>query len=189
MFSEKAMFDTQMDVAKVATAQTVSHVADTYRTGGELLNQAWVQSTVALLVGFVVHGLVVSQVVKPSTGNAKVDAGLADVVKVGTALTVAQVVNATLKGGEVNLSNEWMQSTAMTLAAFFAFHVVVADYVPSVEGHQATVMDLAKVAFTSMGARYLAGGDLMDNEYLMSLAGTMAGFAVFHEVVRPRLFA
>lgn len=183
------MFDTQVDVAKVATAQTVSHLSDSFRTGQEMFNQSWVQSTVALLVGFVVHGLIVSQVVKPSTGNAKVDAGLADVVKVGTALTVAQVVTSQMKGGDIELSNEWMQSTAMTLAAFFAFHVVVADYVPTVEGHQATVMDMAKVAFTSMAARYLAGGNLMDNEYLMSLAGTLLGFGVFHEIVRPRVFA
>jgi len=186
MFSEKALFDTQVDVAKGATVGTVSQLVDSYRKGEETLPMSWVYATVATLVGFVAHGLVVSQVVKPSTGNTQVDAGLADVVKVGTVLSVSQAIN-TAMAGEVDFSEEWMTSTGMTLAAFFAFHVGVAPYVPQVEGRQAMVMDLAKAAFTSLAVQYVSGQE-MNQEYLMTLAGTLLGFAVFHEVVNPRLF-
>ena len=186
--SPKAVLDTQVDVAKATTVETVSHLAGVYRKGGEVMPTQWIFATVSLLVGFVVHGLVVSQVLKPSTGNAKVDAGLADAVKVGTVLTVSQVINTSMKGS-VNLSDAWMKSTAMNLIAFFVFHVLVAERVPSVEGYQATVMDLAKVAFTSVAVQYMSGSSVMDQEYLLSLAGTLAGFAVYHELVHPRVFA
>lgn len=187
MFSEKALFDTQVDVAKAATTRTVSHLAGVYRKGDEVMPVEWVYATVATLVGFVVHGLVVSQVLKPSTGNVKVDAGLADVVKVGTVLAVSNAINTAMKG-QVDFSDAWMRSTVMTLGAFFAFHVVVADQVPQVEGRQAMVMDLAKASFTSLAVQYLSG-KAIDQEYLLTLAGTLAGFAVFHEVVHPRVFA
>ena len=92
MFSEKALFDTQVDVAKASTVGVVSQVANSLRTGAAMFPTQWVNATVATLVGFVAHGLVVSQMVKPSTGNAQVDAGLADALKVATVLAVANVV-------------------------------------------------------------------------------------------------
>jgi hypothetical protein len=187
MFSEKALFDTQVDLAKAGTVASTSQLLNSYRKGGEYFPMAWVYATVATLVGFVVHGLIVSQVIKPNTGNMSVDSGLSDVVKVGTVLLVAEAINTGMRG-DVELSESWMMSTGITLAAFFAFHVVVAPYIPSVEGHQATVMDVAKAGFTTVIAHYMAGG-AMDNEFMLSLAGTLAGFAVFHEVVAPRVFA
>lgn len=187
MFSEKALFDTQVDLAKAGTVKSTSQLLDVYRKGGEYFPMAWVYATIATLVGLVVHGLVVSQVIKPSTGNVAVDAGLADVVKAGTVLLVAEAINTGMKGN-VELSESWMMSTGITLAAFFAFHVVVAPYVPNVEGHQATVMDIAKAGFTTVAAHYVSGG-VIDNEFMLSLAGTLVGFAVFHEVVAPRVFA
>lgn len=186
--SPKAVMDTHKDVLKAATVESVSHLAGVYRKGGDVMPTQWVYATVATLVGFVVHGLVVSQVLKPTTGNTKVDAGLADVVKVGTVLTVSQVINTAMTGS-VDLSESWMRSTAMTLVAFFAFHTLVAEHVPSVEGYQATVMDLSKAAFTSVAVQYMSGASVMNQEYLLSLAGTLAGFAVYHELVHPRVFA
>jgi len=187
MFSEKALFDTQVDLAKAGTVGATSHLLNSYRKGGEYFPMAWVYATIATLVGFVAHGLVVSQVIKPNTGNVSVDAGFADVIKVGTVLLVAEAINTGMKGN-VELSESWMMSTGVTLAAFFAFHVAVAPYVPSVDGHQATVMDLAKAGFTTVVAHYVAGG-VIDNEFMLSLASTLAGFAVFHEVIAPRVFA
>ncbi|ADO67354.1 hypothetical protein crov320 [Cafeteria roenbergensis virus] len=186
MFSEKALFDTQVDLVKAATVKSVSHLSESYRGDGDYLSMPWIYATVATLVGFVAHGLVVSQVLKPSTGNVQVDAGLADVVKVGTVLTVSQAIN-TAMAGQVDLSEQWMTSTGVTLAAFFAFHVAVAPYVPKVEGRQAMVMDLAKAAFTSVAVQFVRGEE-MNTEYFMTLAATLAGFAIFHEVIYPRVF-
>ena len=188
MFSEKALLDTQADVAKAATAGTIAHLLESYRTGSDMFPNPWIYATVASLVGFVVHGLVVSQVVKPSTGNAQVDAGLADVVKVGTVLAVSQAINSAMAGG-VAFPDSWMNSTAITLAAFFAFHVVAAPYVPEIPmlSSPATA-DVAKVTFTSLAIQYVSGGEV-NTEYLISLAATLAGFVVFHEVVAPRLLA
>lgn len=186
MFSEKALFDTQTDLAKITSAETLGHIANIARKGGELMSNKWVLSTVATLVGFVVHGLLVSQMVKPTTGNVNVDAGLADVVKVGTVLTVANAINTGMNG-RVQFSEEWMKSTAITVAAFFAFHVLVADFVPVVEGRQALVMDVAKVSFTSVAIQLLSGKQL-DVDYLISVAGTLSGFVVFHELIHPRFF-
>lgn len=186
MFSEKALFDTQVDVAKASTVKTVSHLADSYRRGQAYMPTQWIYATVASLVGFVVHGLVVSQVVKPSTGNPQVDAGLADAVKVATILAVSQAINTAMKG-QVDFSEQWMTTTGLTMAAFFAFHVGVAPRLPQMEGRQALVMDLAKAAFTSVVVQYMSG-QALDQEYLLTLAGTLAGFTVFHEIVHPRVF-
>lgn len=187
MFSEKALFDTQVDVAKASTTSTIAHLADVYRKGTSAFPTSWMFATVASLVGFVIHGLVVSQVIRPTTGYPTVDAGLADVVKIGTVLTVSQAINTAMTG-QMEFSSGWMTSTAMTLGAYFAFHTAVAPYVPQVQGRQALVMDLAKAAFTSMAVQYLSGRAI-DREYLMSLGGTLLGLTVFHEVVYPRVFA
>lgn len=186
MFSEKALFDTQVDVAKSATVNTVSHLSNSYRNGDEYFPMPWVYATMATLVGFVIHGLIVSQVIKPATGNEPVDAGLADVVKVGTVLTVSQAINSAMNG-QVDFSEGWMTSTGMTLGAFFAFHVGVAPYLPKVEGRNAMILDLAKSAFTSLAVQYLSGQE-MNQEYLLTLTGTLAGFVVFYEIIHPRLF-
>lgn len=187
MFSEKALLDTQVDVAKAATVNTVSHIANTYRKGGQYFPEQWIQATIATLVGFVAHGLVVSQVIKPKTGNAGVDAGLADVVKIGTVLAVSQAINSA-RTGPIDFPNAWVASTLTTLAAFFVFHVAVAKHIPNVEGHQNTVMDMSKVVFTSVAAQFVAGLP-MDKDFFLTLGGTVAGFAVFSEVVQPRVFA
>lgn len=188
MFSEKALFDTQVDVGRAATVNTVSHVMDTYRLGGKYINMQWVYMTVATLVGFVAHGLVVSQLVKPSTGNAKVDAGLTDVVKFGTVLSVSHVLMQLVNGREISFSQEWMKSTGITLAGFFVFHYLIADMIPTVEGHQMTIMNASKAVFTSVVAQLLTGQSL-DQNYLMSLGGVVAGFVLFDELVHPNVFA
>ena len=186
MFSEKALFDTQVDVAKAGTVNTISHLSDTFRNSGEYLNYGWIQATVAALVGFVIHGLIVSQVIKPSTGNKGVDAGLADVVKVGTVMMVSQIINTSMAGG-IELSEAWMRTSAITLVAFFVFHVAIASSVPEVEGYQATVMDIAKVTFTSAAVHFISGQPF-NREYGLSLAGVVGGFAIYHEIVHPRVF-
>lgn len=186
MFSEKRLFDTQFEVARAGTVDVVENVFNSQFLGTELLSEAWIQATLASLVGFVVHGLIVTQVLSPSTGNVHVDTGLKDVIKVGTVLTVSQAINSSLKGN-AEFSEQWMTSTAMNLAAFFAFNVAVNPYLPVIQGHQATVVDMAKAVFTSVSVRYFSGQE-MDNEYMISLAGTVLGFAVYHELVHPRLF-
>jgi hypothetical protein len=189
MFSEKALFDTQVDVAKASTVSATSRAWDAYRRGeATYFPQEWILATVATLVGLVVYGLVVSQAVKLSVGNPGMDAGIADAIKVATVSVASVLVPALYSGSAIEFSQAWMMSTAMTMAGFFAFNVVVAPYIPRVDGHQATVTDLAKAAFTTAAVRYLQGGQF-DNEFVMSLAGTLAGFALFHEVVAPRVFA
>lgn len=185
MFSEKALFDTQVDVAKASTVGVISQVANSLRTGTAMFPSAWVNATVATLVGFVAHGLVVSQMVKPSTGNAQVDAGLADALKVATVLAVANVVTTGM-AGQVTFSDRTMTTIAMTAAAFFAFHVVVAPRLPVVEGQQATVVDVAKAAATTVAVQLVSGGSL-DQEFLMNLTGTLAGFVAFNQVVAPMM--
>ena len=185
MFSEKTLFDTQVDVAKASTVGVVSQVANSLRTGAEMFPTQWVNATIATLVGFVAHGLVVSQMVKPSTGNAQVDAGLADALKVATVLAVANVVS-TARAGQITFTDRTMTTIAMTAAAFFAFHVVVAPRLPVVEGQQATVVDVAKAAATTVAVQLVSGGTL-DQEFLMNLAGTLAGFVAFNQVVAPMM--
>lgn len=187
MFSEKALLDTKVDVAKMGTMYTTSHVWDSYRKKQPYLPEPWVYATVAALVGFVLHGLVVSQYVNISTGNPGVDAGIRDVVKVGTALMTQQAILSAMKG-KVEFPDAWVTSTAVALAGFFAFNAVVVQHLPQIEGKQAVVTDMAKATFTSAVSHYFAGGQF-NEEFFMSTAGVVAGFAAYHEIVAPRLFA
>lgn len=186
MFSEKALFDTQVDVAKHGTSLLTSHLTETYRHGGEYLSRQWIITTMITLIGFVVYGLVVKQLIPVNVANPRVKAGLDDVLKMGTVLIVSQVVTSHM-AGRVNFPDAWLNVTAVILAAFFLFHVVVAPQLPVVRGYQATIMDVAKFGLVSTAAHYYVGGRF-NEDFLVSLGGILGGFVLFHEVLAPRLF-
>lgn len=185
MFSEKALFAAQSDAAKASTVGLVSQVSESLRNGSEMFPTAWVYSTVATIVGFVAHALVVEPNVRPSTGNAKLDAGLADGLKVATVLAVANAVTTGMNG-KVSFSDEVLTNMGVNAAAFCAFHVLVAPHLPTVAGHQNSVVDAAKSVFTTTAVHLAMGGEI-NQEFVLSTASVAAGFVIYNKVVAPRL--
>ena len=188
MFTEERLLGMTDDLMKNATVMGVENMGKSYMTGSDFLTNEFIISTIATLVGFVVYHLLVVDVIKPSTGNSKLDTGLIDGFKLLSILFVSQTLVSGLKG-EINYSDSWIQSTLVSSASFVAFHTFVADKLPQVEGRQALVMDISKVALSMIAVQYMSGGDVMDIDYLISLAVTLSGFVLYHEVVHPRVFA
>lgn len=189
MFSEERLFNLNSDLAKQLTVSSVQDVGDSFILGNDLLSTRFITTTVASLVGIVVYHLIVSERIQPETGNEKLNVGLQDALKMITILFISQTINTGLKG-DIDYNDEWIQSTLVSGGSLVAFHTLVADMLPKVEGKQKLIMDLGKVTFSTMMVQYMSGGDIVDMDYLISLIVTLIGFVVYHELVVnvPRLY-
>lgn len=107
-----------------------------------------------------------------------------DVIKV----TVMSVVSGYLSGKDL-MSQEWQMNLAYTLLGFALYELVVAKHLTDklLKEHAGMVRDLAKVATMLVTVRVLTTQNveaLMDTNWLMSSAMTLAGFAAYHLVTK-----
>ena len=110
-----------------------------------------------------------------------------DVVKV----TVMSVVSGYLSGKNL-MDQEWQLNLAYTLLGFALYEVVLAKHVtPQLfKEYTAMVQDLTKVSTMLVTVKLLSARDvasLMNPQWLMTSALTLAGFATYHLVTKKLL--
>lgn len=104
----------------------------------------------------------------------------ADWVKVGTMMVVSQW----LIGGSLSDPN-WRMNSLYTLLGFTAYHLSTRNFLtPEVDGAPRRIADDSiKFATMFVVSRLLAGGALLDKQWLATCFATLIGFAVYNVVV------
>ena len=107
-----------------------------------------------------------------------------DVIKV----TVMSVVSGYLSGKNL-MDQAWQMNLAYTLMGFALFELVLAKHVKAsmFKEHTDMVRDLAKVATMLVTVRVMTTQDVnsvMDQNWMMGSAMTLAGFAAYHLVTK-----
>lgn len=107
-----------------------------------------------------------------------------DVIKV----SVMSVVSGYLSGKNL-MDQAWQMNLAYTLLGFALFELFLAQHVTEklFKEHTAMVRDLAKVATMLVTVRVMTTQDvnsIMDQQWMMASAMTLAGFAAYHLVTK-----
>jgi len=184
MISSSDIQNTKVDLTLVSTVLVVSNLVLNQISNSNLFDKAWQNSAVATLLGFALHGLLTNKLT--STVNKSLcikDKALAisvaDFFKFGTVFVAQRVIGSYIEDKPIVFDERWLMGSGLVIAGYTAFNFVE-HMVPKIDKeYQPLLNDLIKVSVGALTANYFMDGTITNGQ-LMSLAGTLAGFTVFH---------
>jgi len=148
--------------------------------GGDLQDETWIKSSLFVLLGLGAFHVAVKKMV-PKVGNGEIADVIGTWIKVGTVNVVARL----LEGGA--LDEPWFVSLAYTILGFNAYTLVTSKLVDTSTLGDSTIAASADTAMniTTMlvVSRLLSGGDVTDQNWMMSALYTVAGFTAYDLVI------
>jgi hypothetical protein len=136
-------------------------------------NEVWAKLSVFFLLGLTTYHIVTKQLLPLSNSNAVIQSVIDDWLKIGTALTVARL----LEGEKLN--NKWLMSSLYTLLGFTSFNIVGFRLVPKVDAAYQTALTTTMKTGTMMVVSRLLEEGTFDNKWLTAQAYTLIGFASY----------
>lgn len=183
MISPNDIQVTKVDLTLFATFLTVANVVQNLVLKTPLFAKEWMTSSVAMLLGVALHGLLTNKVSAMANSalnvaNPGVRQAVYDIVKFGTIFTTQKVVSSMIEGRPVVFDRRWMMESGLTTAGFALFDLIQSR-VPRVGTMQPLVDDLIKVSMGTLLANYVVDGTL-NQTHLIKLGSVLVGFAAFH---------
>lgn len=184
MISPNDIKVTKTDLTVFTTVLVVSNLINSQLTKSALFDEAWMNLSVATLLGVALHGLLTNKVSTMVNDNLKsssagVKQAIYDVVKFGTIFASQRAIVSYIEGKQIVFDREWMMNSGLIIAGYGAYSIFVADMMPKVSAlHQPFLNDVVKVSMGALLANYVMDGTIT-KAHLTALAVTLAGFAVF----------
>ena len=183
MFDPNDINSTKADIIKATTVLSLSHLARVKFLNIEAFSNKWLYSSIAILVGFTVHGLITKKLNKKVNLKGNKKNALQDVIKFGTVLLVEQLV-ITAINGDMELSSKFLQNTGLVLAGYVIFNLYLNNLIPNSK-YKATIHDILRTSTGLLFADYIVDFDI-DTPYSKFLT-SFFGIAAFHLLVKPRV--
>lgn len=170
--SKTAMNTIKNDVIKVSVMSVVSG----YLSGKDLMDQTWQMNLAYTLLGFALFELFLSQHITEKLFKRHTEM-VKDLTKFATMLVTVRVM--TTQDVNAIMDQQWMMSTAITLAGFAAYHLITKKLIDTSDkkGDWKQISDdWVKVGTMLVVSHYLSGGDVTNPSFLQSSANTVLGF-------------
>ena len=193
MISSNDIHVTKNDLSLFITIVIVTNLFEYKLVGGALFNEKWMNSSVALLLGVALHGLLTNKLsamvnTQLNIQNVGLKNSVYDFFKFGTIFVCQRSISSYIESKPIVFDREWMMNTGLTIAGYSAYNVVLAPVMPAVDPkYQPLFNDIVKVSLGDLTAKYFISGTITKN-HLMTLAGLLASFVVFHLVVKQVVF-
>jgi hypothetical protein len=183
LFSPKEIQLTKIDLTLWTTILVISNYLISTQTNVPAFDKKWQLFALATLLGFVLHGLLVSKVT-PSLTNLTPDTNtknaIVDVVKFGTVFATRKALIDYFNNQPINLGEtEWMTETGLTLGGYAIFHIVARDMLPNLGAHFQMGSDLVEFSMGYLLAKFVMTGTITEPN-LYELGSYLAGFAAYY---------
>jgi hypothetical protein len=185
MISPNDIQVTKTDLTLFATVLVVSNVVEGQLLKSQLFSEKWMNLAVATLLGVALHGLLTNKVSgminsQLAIDNAGVKSSIYDLVKFATVFASQRAIVSYIEGRPIVFDKKWFMEHGAIIAGYAAFNVAVQNMVPKVgDQYQPLLNDLIKVSMGALASNYLMDGTI-NNNHLMLLGATLAGFVTFH---------
>jgi hypothetical protein len=187
MISPQDIQVTKTDLTLVGSVVVVSNLVNNMLQNTPLFDQQWMNSSMALLMGVIIHGLFtnkISSMVNQNVDNEGLRNSIYDLVKFGTFFTAQHAITSLLEGKPIVFDQKWVMSSSLVIGGYSLFNMFVKDMVPKVdEQFQPLLNDIVKVSMGSLLSNLVMDGTITQT-HLMGLGASLAGFAVFHLVTK-----
>jgi hypothetical protein len=193
MISSNDIHVTKNDLSLFITIVIVTNLFEYKLVGAALFDEKWMNSSVALLLGVALHGLLTNKLsamvnTQLNIQNVGLKNSVYDFFKFGTIFVCQRSISSYIEAKPIVFDREWMMNTGLTIAGYSAYNVVLAPVMPAVDPKfQPLFNDLVKVSLGDLTAKYFISGTITQ-KHLMTLSGLLASFVVFHLVVKQLVF-
>ena len=180
-------FDMQLaknNVLMMTIIFLVQHVLDSqvHLTKPQLFNEPWMKTTLGLLLGYALHGLLtnkLSLMVKQNLNNPNpaINNAIDDIVKFGTVFIVGEFVTSQLLGKSPDFGPKWQMASGLRIASYCAFDFIESS-LPKIGSMQSLYNLLIKYGSAELVTYYVMESKLSTNN-LYSTMSLLVGFAVY----------
>ena len=193
MISSNDIHVTKNDLSLFITIVIVMNLVDYRLLGTALFDEKWMNSSVALLLGVALHGLLTNKLSAMVNTQLNIEhLGLKnsvyDFFKFGTIFVCQRSISSYIENKPIVFDRKWMMESGLTIAGYSAYNIVLAPVMPAVDPqYQPLFNDLVKVSLGDLTAKYFVDGTITQ-KHLMNLSGLLASFVIFHLVVKKLVF-
>ena len=183
-FGQKEIELTKVDLTLWTTIFVVSNYLFSMHRKVPVFDNAWQLFTLSSLLGFVLHGLVVSKIT-PSltdlTPDRNTKNAIVDVVKFGTVFATRKALIDYFNNQPINLTdNEWLTEQGLILGGYAVFHIVARDMLPKLdESLNPLLSDGVEFSMGYLLAKFIMRGTVSEDN-LYELGSYLAGFAAYY---------
>ena len=193
MISSNDINVTKNDLSLFITIVIVTNLFDYRLLGTPLFDEKWMNSSVALLLGVALHGLLTNKLSAMVNTQLNIEhLGLKnsvyDFFKFGTIFVCQRSISSYIENKPIVFDRKWMMESGLTIAGYSAYNIVLAPVMPAVDPqYQPLFNDLVKISLGDLTAKYFVNGTIT-KEHLMNLSGLLTSFVIFHLVVKKLVF-
>jgi hypothetical protein len=172
-----------MDIVNVwllfGTMHLVSRVLSAQASGTEVWDIDWAQQVLFLLLGLTTYYIIVNQFMPITSPNKVIRSVIEDILMFGTAFVVVRV----LSGGDLT-DQSWIKTSGAMIAGLVSYDVLLHRFVPNNTRFSPVMHTVTKYG-TMFAAAQVVDGSLMNSNWQIGTAMSLAGFAAYELVVRP----